>query len=697
MATLEKIRSKAGVLIAVVIFLALLAFILGDLAQSGNSLFKNNQMEVGRINGKSISIQEFDARFNEYVEFYKQFYGQENLEESIIDNIRDQIWQSLLQEKITGERIVKAGFSVSADELFDLVQGDNPHQLVRNIFTNRETGMFEKANLINFIKNMDQYADEKQKNFWLFVEEIIEEERLYSKYYNLISKSIYYTDYEAEKQVTQNTRQYDAVYARLGFETIADSTVTITDSEYEKYYKQYKQRFKQPKGIELAYVAIDILPTAADDKLAADYITKIKVEFDTIEDVKQFVNLNSDTLFNEKFLKTNELSAELIEFGSNAKVGDVFGPYFAEGAYRLAKLASIKMLPDSVNARHILITPDQSLPVDKAEARVDSILEALKNGSDFAVLAQTFSKDGSASKGGDLGWFKDGQMVKEFNDSCFFGEINKFMKVRTQFGFHIIQVIEKGELGKKIQMGILSRTVEPSSETYQALYANASQFAGKNNTYELFKKAAPEQNLMINTVPNVNGGTRTLNDINNAREIIRWAFNNEEGAVSTVFEASNKFVVAALIHKNESGYASLDAVKEQIKSELLKDKKHEILAKRITDLGAGDIGDIAIKLFTIPDTARGLSFSTFGLPNSGYEPFVTAAGYYLKANDVKIIKGFAATFLVKVINVNEGEKTSDFNYLKNNMVTQSASRVQYSLPQVLVDDADITDRRVNFY
>lgn len=92
---------------------------------------------------------------------------------------------------------------------------------------------------------------------------------------------------------------------------------------------------------------------------------------------------------------------------------------------------------ESANASHILVAEE-----DKAK----EIYEKIKNGEDFAALAREFSTCPSKEKGGDLGTFTRGQMVKEFEDAVFDNEVGTITEpVKTQFGYHIIKINEKNE------------------------------------------------------------------------------------------------------------------------------------------------------------------------------------------------------------------------------------------------------------
>ena len=103
-------------------------------------------------------------------------------------------------------------------------------------------------------------------------------------------------------------------------------------------------------------------------------------------------------------------------------------------------------MPERVHARHILLKTEGKSDAEKKalKAKAEDLLKQLKNGADFAELAKKYSDDGSKDQGGDLGWFTHGQMVPEFDSAAFALKPKELSGVVTsQFGYHIIQVLEK--------------------------------------------------------------------------------------------------------------------------------------------------------------------------------------------------------------------------------------------------------------
>lgn len=704
MATLERLRKRSGILLAIIVGIALIAFVLDDFIKSSGSIFgSSRRTDIGKIDGEKVTIQLYESKVQEMTDFYKQNYGETNLSEEIMHNIREQVWQELVNEKVLSKEFQQIGLVVSPEELFDMMQGANPHQLVRQVFTNRETGIFDKGQLVNFIKNIDEYATPEQKQFWFYLEDQIEKERLQTKYNALINKSIYITKYQAERRFIENNQKVAADIVRLGFETVTDSSkLTVTDGELKKYYKEHKNEYKQKASRDIEFITFDIKASDADFNEISAWMDKTKEEFINTKELKQFVNLNSDSVYDEKNYKENELT-DSIKSLFNAKLNEttIIGPYIENGAFKMARLSEINYLPDSVKARHILIQPSEALPFERAQLLADSIKNELEKGSDFAAMAMKFSADkGSAQKGGDVGWFKEGRMVKEFNDSCFFAKTTKLMIVKTNFGLHIIDVTEKSASVKKVQIAKIIRNIVPSEQTINDIYTKASKFAGINNTIEKFELAAQKEGLQIQQSGNILSNSRTIPGVNSAREIVRWAFNAKKGEISIQpFQSENLYIITALKEIKEEGFATFESIKENIKPALINEKKAAILTEKIKEVNSSNLQELAQKLNTQIINANDISFSSYTLQNIGIEPTITAAAASLKKDEIsKPLKGTNGVFVIKVNSVSalpSGE--GEYPGIKQGMKDELTSRSYYSIFEALKNNTKIIDDRLFFY
>ncbi|MFP4461477.1 MAG: peptidylprolyl isomerase, partial [Thermotogota bacterium] len=613
MATLERLRKRSGILLATVIGLALIAFVLQDLVSSGSSMFGENRTTVGEINGESIEIQQFQREVEQFTNWYKQNMQKSNIDAELRTSIRDETWDNLVHQHILKDEAEKIGLRVTTEELAEMIQGNDPHEIVKQVFTNQETGRFERQQVVNFIQRLSEQEPQIQ-DWWLKNEEDIERERLQTKFNNLFLKGIQVTDIEAKQRFMQNNKQITCSYIHLPWSSVSDSIFEVSNSEMKTYYKENLYKYKQEKTRDIYYVTFPIEPSSKDDSTAQAWIKDIKEDFVAAENTEQFISLNSDTSFNPDYFADGELPEEINDFMFNAEIGDVYGPYFDKGAYKLAKLADIEYLPDSVKARHILLQVKSQEEVESQRTLADSLKEAIENGAEFAALAAEYGTDATAQEGGDLGWVSSGEMVESFNDTIFFGSTDKIYVVPSRFGFHVVDIVEQSEKHKKVQVGLLMNRVDYSTETYQNIYSEAAKFAGENRKMDQFLDAAKENDYNIQQADNIKSNTRQIEDISNASDVVKWAYENKEEAVSGAIEIEDLFVVAAVKDVREEDHAPFEKVKDDIKANVIKQKKVAHFKEKVKEADAANIDQLAQHTGDSLLTAKNITFSSHAMP-----------------------------------------------------------------------------------
>lgn len=699
MAVLEKIRSKLGILASIIIGLAMLGFILSDFLGGGKSILTGERFQIAEISGKKIQYQEYDQIYNHLTDVYKFSSGKNSFSEEDIAKIREESWQQLVDDYVLGNEYKKVGISVCGKELLDLAQGPNPHPFIREIFTNPETKVFNRSAVIQFIKSLEQEPDEAKKNYWIYIENYITRQRFQTKYLNLISKGLYITNFQINNEIKDNSRKVSFDFLVLKYNTIADSTISVKLSEIKKYLSEHSKEFEQEASRDIEYITFDIIPSQADFDETKKWVDNIKDEFYTTSDIKQFVNLNSDVSFNDRYLKKDELPDSIKDL-YDAKLGSHIGPYYNNGSFVMARLIDAKNMPDSVRARHILIRPKENTKeaYDNAKSLADSLLKVLKKGADFAALAKEYSADGSASKGGDLGWFKEGQMIKSFTDTCFNTKKGELKIVESQFGIHIVQVTERGKEIKKVQVAVLERKVEPSEMTIQAIYQKANSFAGTNNTGDKFKAALEKSGQTPQVANYLNENMNEVPGIPGSRELVRWAFKAESNTISGVMEFGNKFVIARLSQVRKKGVPDIEQIKDQLIALVRKEKKVKILSDKLhTEMkNSMTLNDLALKLNTKIDTAYDMSFSSYAIPTAGFEPGIIAVASVTPLRRIsEPLKGNNGVFVIEVFD----EKTQDINkdLIYNRIIGMYQNRVNYECVNTLKKLANIKDYRGKFF
>jgi peptidyl-prolyl cis-trans isomerase D len=707
MATLQTIRDRAGLLVAVIIGISILAFVLGDMFGGGGSttLGMKKKMEIAEIAGQSVSYIEYDQRVNDLVEIYK-LSGQTNLDEATMQSIQQQSWDQMVREYIMADEYKKLGLEVSSEELFDLIQGENPHMYIQQLFTDPQTGIFDRGALIRFLKNLENDETGNQRAYWMFMETQIHDEQLFSKYIELIRKGLYVTRQHAENKIEESTAQYDFNYMVKRFNQVPDTAVTITENDMKKYYNEHKHDYEQTASRSIDYVVFEVTPSSQDVKAAEEWVNEIYDDFTKTRDIAQFVNANSDEPFDTRNYEDGELPEIINDFMFQNEVGATFGPYFENETYKISRLAAVNQVPDSVRARHILIAPDEQRSMQEAKNAADSLKNLIENGTDFALLATMNSVDqGSAQLGGDLGWFADGMMVQPFNDACFYGNTGDLTIVESQFGYHIIEILNQSAKSKKVRVGTLVRRVKPSSNSIQNYYSQASQFAGLNNTYQKFIAAIEEQGLNKRVAMDIKENDQQIPGLESPRLLIRSIYETEKNQIvldfndQAVFELEDKFVVAYVTDVKEKGVAPFEQVQSDVELQVRLQKKGELLAQRIeqSSAEASSLEDLANTLDASVEEVRDIKFTAFSIPNLGVEPRILGTLVSLPENQLSPpVIGNNGVYVVEVTSVLQGE-IPELETEKNNLLFTYQNRANFEAYNALKANANIEDQRSKFY
>jgi peptidyl-prolyl cis-trans isomerase D len=703
MAILEKLRVRAGLLLAIVIGLALLAFVLSDFLDSSGSLFTRSKYEIAEVSGKSVPYTDYESLVNELEEIQKLQSGEASLDEETMDQIRNVTWENMIQDMLLEKQYEKLGIEVPKDELRDLIMGENPHPAIAQLFTDQQTGIFNRQAFNAFMQRINTEEElSAEKKYYLYIENEIFRQRKNIKYLNLIRKGLYATGFEADLYRKESSRAVDASFIMQGFNTLSDSTIQVTDGDIKKYYNENINLFKQKESRDIRYVHFDVIPSEADFQAAKQSVLDIMPDFEAAEDIAQFVSMESDDSFDSRNYTQKELSDSIGLFMFSSAQGTTYGPYLSDNAYRVSRLASVRYLPDSVKARHILLRATQS-NAQTLYQMADSLVNLLKGGTDFSTLAMLYSGDGSAQTGGDLGWFREGDMVPSFSDSCFLGKKGDIKIVASQYGLHVVQIQDQSAPVKKVQIGTIVKKVISSEETDHEYYVKANEFAGMNNTPEKFNKAIETQNLsaVTKTALNLAPMDKKVNDLESARSLVSWAYKAEEKDISPVFKFGESYVVALVDKVREEGPVPLKDIRADVENRVRQQKKAESIVASMAakKADAKTIEDLAKSLGLQPEPVTNLRFTSSTLGNAGIEPNVVAAATALEKGVVSDpIIGENGVYVLSVNNITEPSETDANKDLARNYVERNYSaNVNYVAYEALKMLAEIRDNRREFY
>ncbi|MCF8257782.1 MAG: SurA N-terminal domain-containing protein [Flavobacteriales bacterium] len=690
-----KIREKSTLLL-IMIGGALLAFILGDLFSSSNFLVSGSQTEIGVVAGEAIEGRDFEARVQQAIDNYKAQSGQTNVNATTTDQLREQTWNQLLRDIVMDREMEELGVTVTADEIYDMVQGNKPHPQVVQAFTDPNTGQFDNAQVFAFLQRMDD--DPETKARWVRFEHDIAKLRRSEKYFNLIKKGLYTTSQEAGNDYAAKNSPANIRLVVKRYASVADDEFTVTDEDVKKYYNANLKKYEQEASRDVEFVTFNVDPSKEDIEKVQHWAEGVKGEFETAENDTLFVNRESDVKFNAMWTAKGSLAVNIDSVMFHAPKGYVHGPYRDGKALKLAKLIGVKMSPDSVKARHILITPNKYGPQTKTTA--DSIYELVKSRKeDFAALAGKVSEDpGSGAQGGDLGWFAEGQMVPSFNDACFDGKKGDIKLVQSQFGFHIIEVLDQKGKSEKRAVAVIQRNIEPSSKTYQVVYGQADEFARAVKSVESFDELVNDKGLDKRLAPNLKENDRTIAGLDSPREVVRFAFNAKEGDVSKVIEMGNTFVVAVLTAIRDKGNTPMSDIREELEAEVRKEKKAEHFIREFAAANATDIQALADKMNLPVEVKENVSFSAASIPGLGREPEVIGTSSVLAPGKLSgPVKGQQGVFVMVVDGRAETPALDSYAASARTLNASLSSRVDFEVLEALKKKADVKDNRSKFY
>jgi len=716
MATLQNIRNKAGLLVAVVIGLALFAFILGDLMGSGSSSM--GKRSVAEINGKGIGVNDYVNREKALREFYELNAGGQSLDAELEKQIQQETWRRLIRETIMERSYQKLGLYVSPDELKTMITGDQtmglnanpalsePHPIIRQMFSNPETGQLNRPVMTNYFNSLDnpQFAQEKRR--WLFIENEIVEEKMNQKYFNLVRKGFQPSSLDLKDYMTETVKSTDFAFISRPFAEVADEDISITDADLKAYLKEHKETYKQVASRTFQYVVFEIEPSEKDVESARYWSSQTLVEFSRITgaEIPRYVNGISDEPFDVRFYTYEELPELIKDSVFNASEETIIGPYRDGESYKLARAYGTQMRADSVRARHILLSL-QAYGGNRQliTALADSLKVVLENGGNFMQLALEYSADESnRAIGGDLGWFSEGMMVTDFNDACFENGKGELVLAETQFGTHIISIEEQSRPVQKMQVATVVRNIFASDETNQDYYNRAVKFRGKASDLEKFTEQAREFGLDPRFAPNIAKDQATIPGIDDPKGITKWAYSSEVNSVSNIFSQSDdKYIIAVLTEAREEGYADLESVRAELTLAVKKEKKAEKLTEMLNEQLAGvtDLGQFGIENSENVGEATQIKFANTYVAGVGLEPYVVGASMYLPLDQVSApLVGESGVFVIAVTNrtedpIAEGDDVAAKARLKYSL----ESRSNFEAYNALVDAAKVEDNRLEIF
>jgi peptidyl-prolyl cis-trans isomerase D len=708
MATLEKIRNKAALLV-IVVGVALFAFIIGDFLRSGSTFFHQRKENIAVVNGENIHYQKYQARVEERINALKS--GNRTFTDDEHNQIRQAVLGEMIDEILFSEETEKLGLVVSKDELRDLIMGNNISPVLLQIpaFKNPQTGSFDKAALLHFLQTIEGDESDaseevssqlaEMKKSWLTVEQEILKEQLKKKFTTLVSSAILINKLDAKAAYEASKTNVDFDYVAQSYNTIPDSTVNISDAEIQKLYQERKNLYKQEEARLIDYISVNILPDSKDYQVVENKLNNLKENLKT-DKVAEIIQNNTDEPYVDAYVSYKNLDENLKNFVTSNQVGTIEGPVLKNRTYSLYKLEGEKTAPDSVKLNVLMmpVTFDQT----SLTSLTDSLIKVIKSGVSFADMAKNLSEGKTT---GEMGWVTEVQLATQidavFKDAVFEAKLNEPILVSSNKGSFLIQVTEKTQPVKKYKIANIQIHVTASQETKSQIYNKLSHFISNNHSLSALKENAAAEGYLIQADVEILKNQINIGNIQNTRQVIQWAFNNKKGSISDIYECQNAeyFVVAAVEGSLAEGYRPVASVSNILKRELINRKKGEKLVAELQSKKLTTMEQYAEAMNTTIQSVKFVTLETMNIQGIGVEPVLNAKASIVPVNEIsEPYAGKSKVYVIFVTNKQEGEPYNEEQQVKQ-LEMQNTYRT-YQLLQsqnILKENAKIENNFSRFY
>ncbi len=696
MAVLEKLRGW-GIVLSILVALPLLLFIIdpSQIIQTVQSV--SSKYDVGKIAGKSVSYTDFQQAVEQYSRISEQLSGNSASSEQQQQQIRNAVWQNFVDQNLFIKNAQAAGLNVGKDELLDLTNGEHVSPVIASVFVD-QNGNFSDAQLRAFLENVAD-GDENARAIWNYLQQAVITSQYYNKYNSLFTGSNIQNAIQVNRSIADNNTTADVDFVMSPFSFATDSTVVVSDSEIKDFYNNHKDFFKQVATRDIEYAVFQVVPSAADIAATNSDFVKQYDEFAVTDNMRSFLQRNSDVQWSDRWYKAGDLksvNAELDTFVSENAEG-VSPVYTSGNTFYAGRIMASATMPETVTVRHMMFYSNED-----GQHLADSLLGVLKQGGDFAALAQEHSLDRGSNADGEFG--KIGQISQATVsylptgfDAIFTAKKGEPFILQSNVATHIVEVTETGAPALFKQVAVFQKEALASKETFNKFYNDANRLATlAGGKYANYRAACDSIGTYSHNLT-INEATDTYGSIGHAKEVTRWAFDNKPGKVSNIITVDNNyFFVVAVKGAHKEGYAEVSEVADQIKNQLYSEKYAEKrkgeVAAQIS--GMEDLEAIAEKLGTTVSHQNDVAFAAMSA-RSLDPKFVGAIAAAPEGKICGPVAGSYGVYVFKVL----GRETGSF-YTDTDAKNANADILNYAVQMivpVMMQDADVKDNRARFY
>ncbi len=715
MAALQKIRNH-GVLLVTVIAVALFLFVMGDLVRGGEGLLSQSKQQVGEVLGKTLSIQDYNDMVNDLQNYY-DILGQDASGEDQLNRIKDEAWQTYVQNRLIQDECQKLGIQVTDEEVAQVIQTGQSQLLQVPIFANPETGTYDFQSVQKFLADYKTMKDagqqlpdiyEKVYKFYLFAQRSIRDQLYGQKYQVLMSAALTSNSVSAKQEFEEKGNVSDLVVASFPFSSVEDKDVQVSDADIKAKYDEHKEFYKQlVETRDIKYISVAVLPSDADKKASQESIEAAQKQLaaaETNELAGNVVRQNASLLPYSNVLKSkNAFPAMIADKLDSIAVGETAPAEFdfATNSYYTFRLLDKTVQADSVLFRQIGVAAETP---EKVAEKADRIVYALNAGAKFTDIAKIYGQAGDSS------WVSTASFETStvdadnalFISSIYATGVGATKQVKLSNGnIIVLQVLDSKNPISKYNVATIVKESRFSDETYNAEYNKLSSFIAANKTLEEMDKNAVKSGYQMLTANDVVSANHIIANIHGTHDALKWVFDEADiNDISPLYECgdNDRLLVAALTGINKAGYRSVEKLNEELKEEVLKDKKAEKLLAQLKDVKS--IEAAAGMKGAVIDSLKSISFQTapFIMSAGAQEPIIGAAAAKTSLGALSApVKGNAGVYLVKVLGNTKGSQKFDAKAEKSAVAGNAMRNVMGSVINTLYLKADVKDNRYKFF
>lgn len=702
MALIGTLRNKMGTWVVAFVFVAIAAFTLNDLLGKNSVLLGKNN--VGEIAGSTISLEEYQAAVQEREMNYRLLFNRSPGERET-PLIQEQAWEMLVAKHAIEAQYDKLGIAVTTDEVKDMIWGKNVEPSLKStpIFLD-ESGQFDKNRVVQYLQYVDQLPATSEDRFrWESFQQNLAPSRIRIKYENLLIKTDNVNSAEAEREYHIQNDVAEVKYVYVPYYAVSDSAANVPENDLRDYYNKNKEKYKSERTADLSYVTFPVVPSSADSTTIREHMELLANDFRTSVDDSLFAISNSEGSNPYARYTPNSLPPYISP--DSLQQGKVFGPFVDGNTYKVVKVSKLGV--DTIytaRARHILVKWDSETPEAKRIARqkAERILREIQGGADFASKAREESEDpGSATRGGDLGWFSTGDMVKPFESAVFeaarTGLINRV--VESEFGYHVIDVTDTKD-NTAYWIGVLESEITPSDASINEALRSAESFQIESTDEKTFREQAQADGLNVLDAKNVGTGDRRIGILSDARRIVQWLFRDASvGDVSEVFDLNDQFVVAVMTSEVKKGYKPLELVTSEITPIVRNQIKGRMIIEKLSKL-EGTLEEIASSFGSDASvyTNSDVRLSTTSLPGAGFDPVALGTAFSLdRSQRSSPFAGENGVILMETQNKTIAPAIADYGLYKTQLEQNRVNRTRNTIADAIKENSGIEDERYKFY